>query len=120
MRTGAPSRQLVHAEGGRDVCYVKDVARGIALLQVADHLNHRTYNVADGRATSNREIAAAIRNVLPGARVDLLPGHDPDSQAQDTYLDITRIHQDTGYQPAYGLTRGIADYVDWLRAGHEY
>jgi len=58
--------------------------------------------------------------VLPGARVDLLPGRDPDSPVQDTYLDITRIRQDTGYQPAYSLIRGIADYVDWLRAGHEY
>lgn len=120
MHTGVPSHQPVHTEGGRDVCYVKDVAYGIALLQVADHLNHRTYNVADGRATSNGELVAAIRNVLPGARVDLLPGRDPDSPVQDIYPDITRIHQDTGYQPAYGLTRGIADYVDWLRAGHEY
>jgi UDP-glucose 4-epimerase len=120
VRTGLPSHQPVHTEGGRDVCYVKDVAYGIALLQVAGHLNHRTCNVADGRATSNGEVVAAIRNVLPGARVDLLPGRDPDSPVQDTYLDITRIHQDTGYQSAYGLTRGIAGYLDGLRAGHEY
>jgi UDP-glucose 4-epimerase len=68
VRTGVPSHQPVHTEGGRNVCYVKDVAYGIALLQVANHLNHRTYNVADGRATSNGEVVAAIRNMLPGAR----------------------------------------------------
>jgi UDP-glucose 4-epimerase len=117
---GGPSHQPVHAEGGRDVCYVKDLARGLALLQVAARLNHRTYNVADGRATSNGEIVAAIGGVLPGARVELLPGRDPDSPVEDTYLDISRIHQDTGYQPEYGLARGLADYVEWLRAGHEY
>jgi UDP-glucose 4-epimerase len=37
----------------------------------------------------------------------------------DTYLDITRIHQDTGYQPAYEAERAVADYVSWLRAGNE-
>jgi UDP-glucose 4-epimerase len=116
---GVPPQPL-HAEGGRDVCYVKDAARGIALLQLADRLNHRTYNVADGRATSNAEIVAAIRHALPGARIDLLPGHDPNGAGHDTYLDITRIHRDTGYQPDYGLTRGIADYLDWLRASHGY
>jgi hypothetical protein len=120
VRGAAASHQPVYAEGGRDLCYVKDVARGIALLQTAEHLNHRTYNVGGGRATSNAEIVAAITNALPHARLDLLPGRDPDSPGQDTYLDISRIHQDTGYQPQYGLARGITDYIEWLRAGHDY
>jgi UDP-glucose 4-epimerase len=112
IRTGAAPTQPVHPEGERDVCYVKDIARGIALLQTTQQLNHRTYNVADGRVSSNREIVAAIREVVPGARVELLP-------SQDGYLDIIRIREDTGYRPQYGLTRGIADYVDWLRPGPE-
>jgi UDP-glucose 4-epimerase len=120
VRTGAAPTQPVHPDGGRDVCYVKDVARGIALLQITQQLNHRTYNVADGRVSSNREIVAAIREVMPGARVELQPSRDPHSAGQDGHLDISRIHEDTGYRPQYGLTRGIADYVDWLRAGHEY
>ena len=36
-----------------------------------------------------------------------------------TYLDIARIHQDTGYQPAYDAERAVADYIGWLRAGNE-
>jgi UDP-glucose 4-epimerase len=120
VRGAAASHQPVYAEGGRDLCYVKDVARGIAMLQTAEQLNHRTYNVGDGRATSNGEIVAAITNALPHARVDLLPGRDPNRLGQDSYLDITRIHHDTGYQPEYGLARGIADYVEWLRAGHPF
>jgi UDP-glucose 4-epimerase len=116
----AASSRTVYAESRRDLCYVKDVARGIALLQIAEHLTHRTYNVAAGHATSNAEIVAAITNALPHARLDLLPGRDPTDPGQHTYLDITRIHQDTGYQPQYDLARGITDYIEWLRAGHEY
>src|SRR5207253_11399167 len=56
VRGAAACHQPAYAEGGRDLCYVKDAARGIALLQLAEHLNHRTYNVADGHATSNAEI----------------------------------------------------------------
>jgi UDP-glucose 4-epimerase len=78
--------------------------------------------VADGRAASNAEIVAAITDALPDARIDLLPGRRPDrrSEAGEAgYLDIGRIRHDTGYRPEYGLVRGIADYVDWLRR-HEY
>jgi UDP-glucose 4-epimerase len=107
-----------NADNGADLCYVKDCGRAIALLQRAGRLNHRTYNVASGRATTNGEIAAAIRMVAPGARIELPEGRDPDGPARDTYLDITRIQRDTGYRPAYDTGRAIADYVGWLRAGN--
>lgn len=105
----------VYAEDSIDLCYVKDCGRAIALLQLADRLNHRTYNVASGRATSNAELIAAIKKVVPDARIDLPTG----GTGHGSYLDITRIHQDTGYRPAYDTERAVADYVAWLRAGNE-
>ncbi|WP_422772461.1 NAD-dependent epimerase/dehydratase family protein [Plantactinospora sp. WMMC1484] len=105
-----------HAEDSIDLCYVKDTGRAIALLQLADRLNHRTYNVASGRATTNAEIIAAIRQVIPDARVDLPSG----GPRQQNYLDITRLQQDTGYKPEYDTERAVADYISWLHAGNEY
>jgi UDP-glucose 4-epimerase len=105
----------VHAEDALDLCYVKDCGRALALLQVAGQLNHSTYNVASGRATSNAEVVAAIKKVIPNARIELPGG----GTAQQNYLDITRIKQDTGYRPAYDTERAAADYIAWLRAGHE-
>jgi UDP-glucose 4-epimerase len=125
-----PAPQLVHAaargtapdisfpayaEDAIDLCYAKDCGRAIALLQLAGQLNHRTYNVASGRATTNAEVIAAIKNVVPDARIDLPTG----GTGQRNYLDVTRIHQDTGYQPAYDTERAVADYIAWLRAGNE-
>ncbi|WP_242910818.1 NAD-dependent epimerase/dehydratase family protein [Actinomadura terrae] len=104
------------AEDALDLCYVKDTGRAIALLQLADTLNHRTYNVASGRATTNAEIITSIKQVIPGARVDL-PAGGPREQS---YQDITRLHEDTGYKPEYDTDRAVTDYITWLRAGNKH
>lgn len=57
--------------------------------------------------------------VVPDAQIELPGGRDPDGSGHDAYLDITRLCQDTGYQPAYDAERAAADYIGWLRAGNE-
>jgi UDP-glucose 4-epimerase len=104
------------AEDAIDLCYVTDCARAIALLQLVDRLNHRTYNVASGRATSNAEVIDAIRRVVPEARVALPTG----GAGRSTHLDITRLREDTGYRPRYATDVAVADYLAWLSAGHAY
>lgn len=111
----ASLRFPAYADDTVDLCYVKDCGRAIALLQLADQLNHRTYNVASGRATANAEVIAAIRKVVPDARIELPAG----GTGHHNYLDITRIREDTGYQPVYDTERAAADYLAWLRAGNE-
>ena len=111
--SGVRGRQ--HAEDSLDLCYVKDTGRAIALLQLADHLSHRTYNVASGRATTNAEVAAAIKTVVPDAQVDLPTG----GETRQAWLDITRLREDTGYEPVWDTERAAADYIDWLQAGNE-
>jgi len=108
-----------HADDATDLCYAKDCGRALALLQMSDRLSYRTYNVANGRALSNGELTAAIRKVIPEARIELPGGRDPSGPGWDTCLDITRIREDVGYQPAYDTERAVADYIGWLRAGHE-
>jgi UDP-glucose 4-epimerase len=115
----SPPRAPGYAEDGADLCYVRDCGRAVALLQLAERLNYRTYNVAAGRVTKNKDLAAAIKKVIPDADIDLPAGRNPDGPGRDVYLDISRIHQDTGYQPAYDTERAIADYIGWLRAGNE-
>ena len=100
---------------GLDLCYVKDTGRAIALLQTAGHLGHRTYNVASGRVTTNADIIAAIRGTVQEADLELPAGTGRPGSA----LDITRIHDDTGFEPQYDTARAVADYIAWLRAGNE-
>jgi UDP-glucose 4-epimerase len=108
----------VYADDGGDLCYVRDCATALALVLTAPELRHRTYNIGAGRATTNAEFAAAVRRVVPGARLALRAGSAPDGPGVASAADIERLRDDTGFQPAYGLDAAVADYVDWLRAGN--
>jgi UDP-glucose 4-epimerase len=114
----SPPRRQAYAEDGGDLCYVKDCGRAIALLQLTRTLRHATYNVGSGRATTNKEVVAAIKRVLPDIEIEIPEGHNPSGPGGHFTLDITRLREDTGYVPEYDVERGIADYVGWLRAGN--
>ncbi len=104
-----------HLGDGLDLCYVKDTGRAIALIQLAGHLQHRTYNIASGRVTTNAEVIAAIREAVPEAKLSLPAG----AARPGAPLDITRLRQDTGFEPEYDTVRAAAGYIAWLRAGNE-
>ncbi|MFC4243627.1 NAD-dependent epimerase/dehydratase family protein [Gryllotalpicola reticulitermitis] len=103
-----------HLGDGLDLCYVKDTGRAIALLQTAEHLVHRTYNVASGRVTTNADVIDAIHAIEPGIDLELAEGV---SRAGNP-LDIGRLRADTGYEPEYDTAAAVADYIAWLRAGN--
>ena len=108
-----PPRPAAYADDSADLCYVKDCGRAIALLMVAERLNHRVYNVSSGQLVRYREVAAAINAMVPGANVVLPEGRTPGRP--DAYMDISRLREDTGFEPAYSVERSVADYADWLR-----
>jgi UDP-glucose 4-epimerase len=120
-RGTAPDFSALHspprADDGLDMCYVKDCAKAVGLLQLAPRLGHRTYNVASGRVLTNGEVAAAVRKLVPDARIELPEGRG--AQSADFRLDIDRLREDTGYQPSYDTERATADYIAWLRDGHD-
>jgi len=94
--------------------YVKDCAMAIQLLQAADKLSHRIYNISGDGPIRQCDFAAAVKKVAPGTQISLQPGHSPRSRP-DAYLDVTRIKEEVGYHPQYDLERGVAEYIDWLR-----
>ena len=97
-----------------DWTYVKDVARGIQQVHTAEKLNHRFYNIASGRASSNRDAFEAVRKAVPGARCAALkPGKTPGGSTNPA-TDLGRAAE-VGYRPEQSLETGIAAYIDWLR-----
>lgn len=113
-----------YAEDALDLCYVADTGRALALLALTPGLRHTTYNVGSGRATSSAEVIAAIAAAEPGFQAGLPSregkgdgeGGDP---APAQWLDTTRLREDTGFAPAYDTAAAAAEYIAWLRAGHE-
>jgi UDP-glucose 4-epimerase len=112
-----PPRPAAYAEDATDLCYVKDCGRAIALLMLAERLNHCIYNVSSGRLVGYSEVLDAINAAVPAANITLPEGRNPD-RPPDNYLDTTRLRADTGFRPEYDVERAVPDYVDWLR-GHD-
>jgi UDP-glucose 4-epimerase len=109
---GGP-RPAASADDAGDLCYVKDCGRAIALLMVAERLNHDIYNVSTGRLVRYDEVVDAINATVPGADISLPDGRSPDRP--HNYLDITRLREDTGFEPRFDVERAVPDYADWLR-----
>ena len=108
----------VHAEDGSDLCYVKDAARAIALLQVTGTLHHHVYNLSAGKPTLNRDIVTAIKSVIPGAQIALSSDGNGTKPREIPYQDITRLSQDTGFKPELTTQQAIADFIAWLQADY--
>jgi UDP-glucose 4-epimerase len=113
VRGGPP-----HLEDAADLCYVKDCAAGIQLIHTSARLEHRQYNIGAGRATSNAELVAAVRRVIPDARLEIQPGAGGDA-APEPYMDIARAGNDAGYRPQHDVEAAVAEYISWLRAHPE-
>ncbi len=96
--------------------YVDDVADALAVALEADGVPASAYTIGGPAALTMPEIVAAARQVLPGARIGVVPGEDdvPDVQ---TAFDLTRARTYLGWTPAYDIARGLAAYADAIRSG---
>jgi UDP-glucose 4-epimerase len=102
------------ADDEGDFCYVKDCAAGFQLIQMAETLPHRVYNVGAGVPRTHQELADAVHAASPRTAIRLEPGRSPRARVKP-YLDITRVQQDVGYTPEWPIERAIPDYIEWLR-----
>jgi UDP-glucose 4-epimerase len=104
----------LYEEDETDLCYVEDCADALARIQLAPELPNSVYNIGAGRAYSYREVAQAIRRVIPDARVPLKPGRSAAYRA-DPYMDVSRLKWDLDFEPSWSLEGGIDHYIQWLR-----
>jgi UDP-glucose 4-epimerase len=100
-----------------DMVYVEDVAEGIVRAVLADRLEHDVYNVASGRGSTLRDFAAAVRQALPDAAIEVGPGLDYLNMGVDYYsvFDLTRARTDFGYEPQFSLAEGVQHYLATMR-----
>ncbi|MDB5026845.1 MAG: NAD(P)-dependent oxidoreductase [Candidatus Eremiobacteraeota bacterium] len=102
---------------GRDLCYVEDCANAIAAAHLAQHPRFRIYNVGSGVATSNGQVANAVRAVVPNADLVLREGAGPQFRP-NAAMDLQRLYADTEFRPKFDIERGIERYAAWLRSGN--
>ena len=111
---GRPTR-LAYGKGfPRQWIHVDDVADGIVLALDADHPKRRIYNLSGGINPNIDEAAAIVRELLPGADIELAKGADPEDITLGL-LDITAARDDFGYVPQVDLRAGIERLIDDIR-----
>ena len=113
VRRGAPYEQ-----DDTGAFYIKDCATAIQLLQMADKLSHRIYNIGGERPLTYGEFVEAVKTAVPDAQISLQPGRNPRNRP-NAYMDTTRIEEEVGYRPQYDIKRGVEEYIDWLKSHPE-
>ncbi len=120
---GQPVRFAHGREFPRDYTSVKDVAQLAhrALVAPAARLRDRVFYAATGRPlVTAGQVAAIVRELIPGADIEIGPGLSPEDELEIRYrgrLSIASAVEQLGYQPVYAdLRQGIADYIADFRA----
>jgi UDP-glucose 4-epimerase len=110
----------IDEDEGHDNLYVRDCARGIVLLHLAEKLNYRIYNLGMGKLTTFAEIRDAVLKISPQTIIHLgkkLGEVTPTKSPLDieACLDIKRIKEELGFEPEYDIEKGMKAYVTWIK-----
>ena len=99
----------------RQWVHVDDVADGIVLALDSEDRKGRVYNLSGGINPTIDEAAAIVRELLPGADIDLAEGPDPEDVTLGL-LDIAAARDHLGYKPRIDLRTGIGQLIADIRA----
>jgi len=103
---------VVEAAGGDHPCdftYVADLAEALLAAALAPALPHSVYNVTGGVLRTRGDFAAAVRELVPGARITQPPGIDPGRHLRGPSV-LQRARADFGWAPRFSLAAGLADW----------
>ena len=106
-------------ENVRDWLHVDDHCRGIDLVLHGGR-PAEVYNIGGGTELSNKELTERLLEACGAdwSRVDRVAdrkGHD-----RRYSVDITRIHDELGYEPKTDFATGLAETVDWYRTRRDW
>ena len=104
------------ADEALDFTYVKDTACGFVLAATREGAVGETFNVTCGREHTLVEFMELLKEHYPDARWEV--EERDDSRPRRGSLCIEKARRLLGYEPAYDLRRGLAEYVEYVRAHH--
>jgi nucleoside-diphosphate-sugar epimerase len=127
---GGPSNVFLslirHAMGGAEAVvpaaalewvYSKDAADGTVRALQARDLGSRVFNITMGCLTTPEELAAAVKSVLPNAKLRIARAADgtPALQNMTRASSLKRSREILGYEPRYPMSAAVRDMVAWVR-----
>ncbi len=102
----------------RDFTYIDDIVSGVlAVLDVPPKKNdnetsHRILNIGNSKSENLMDFIAVIEKALgKKADIEFLPMQDGD--VKETYANITKTTELTGYKPTTTIDIGIPKFIEW-------
>lgn len=99
----------------RDFVYVKDVVQACLLALADPKADNQIFNVGGGRVVSIMDVARAIVKKLNGTIEPRIVSKYRVGDIRHLWLDISKIRNMLGYEPAYSFDRGIERLIDWVQ-----
>jgi nucleoside-diphosphate-sugar epimerase len=117
MKNALAGREALVPPGAMEWVYSKDAARGTVLALDAKDLGSGVFNITMGRLTTPAEMAAAIGNVIPGAKCkfEAPAGTGVSLANRAEHADLSRAKQHLGYEPQFPLQAAVKDQAEWMR-----
>ena len=102
----------------RDFTFVKDTVTGFMAIAEEDSLIGQVTNIGSGYEISIEDMVKEIASVI-GRDVKIITDNErvrPDkSEVDRLFCDNAKIKEATGWQPAYALSQGLRETVEWFK-----
>ncbi|MFC1970485.1 NAD-dependent epimerase/dehydratase family protein [Chloroflexota bacterium] len=120
---GRPIKLDSGGNTGFDFTYVRDVARGLIQALEVNTTKSCVFNLSSGRLFTLSQIADFLRKEFPDLPIEIGSGKMARILTSGYHIatkpafDITRAREELGYDPQYGLKKGIPAYIAWIKEG---
>jgi UDP-glucose 4-epimerase len=101
------------AEEALDFTYIKDIARGFVLAATRPNAMGETFNITAGQAATLLDFVKCIKEHVPGVKYQISE-RDAFRPRRGT-LSIEKARRLIGYEPEYTLSKGVAEYIAFMR-----
>lgn len=96
-----------------DFLYCRDIGRAAALAIVQERPVEGLFHITSGSLSTLAQVARAVREIVPDARIDIGPGLDYRGAGPTPYVRMSgeRAREAFGYSPRYDIRSGVQDYL---------
>ncbi len=99
----------------RDFVYIDDVVEATVLALKKNQANYEVFNVGSGVATTVNEVAKTLKKLYNSDIEILVDGKYRDGDIRHNFADLNKINRVLGFNPKYKITKGISNFVDWVK-----
>ncbi|MBV8535680.1 MAG: NAD(P)-dependent oxidoreductase [Alphaproteobacteria bacterium] len=117
IRAALDGREGIVPPSAMEWVYSKDAGLGTVLALKAADLRSRIFNCTMGRLVTGEELAAAIREAIPGARTRIeTPAATAVSMTNMRRVsDLSLAKAALAFTPQFGLKEAVRDMAEWLK-----